>query len=796
MLTALKKKLTDLWEWLKHTANLFIPGQQVITGASVGLLVGVALLWISFAIRLYLGLRDPWILLLNLIIVLMTVLVAYLSRGAIKLVNDIPERYKLALLIAVPLLIVSTGEWIIVAAIFLIATILGSTIIVLKKIPFRSLAFVHKLLVVLGVIVSAGGIITAGYLFSQKGFEVDDIENAALVDSVDVQHIDMPSPGSAGSYTVKKLTYGSGKDRHRVEFSENVDIRTDSVNGLVYIDNWEGFSGWWREKYWGFDSRSLPINGYVWYPNGNGPFPLVLIVHGNHGMQDFSDGGYEYLGELLASKGYIAVSVDQNFINGSWSDIPESLEDENDARAWLLLEHLRVWHTWNTIEDHLFFDKVDTTKIALVGHSRGGEAVGHAAFFNDLTHLPDDALTKLDYNYSIKSIVAIAPVDNQYEPANTLNEVNNVNYFVIHGSQDGDVTSYAGSKQFERVNFSDSAYHFKAGLYVYGANHGQFNSTWGDNDRSFYWTQFLNNQQLLSADDQQEIAKIYIGAFLDVTLKNQKEYIPLFIDWRTGKSWLPETIYLSQFEDSNFEPLATFDEDFDVSTSTISDGQINAKNLTVWREQEIDLKWQKKGSRGVFLGWKYPDSLEVFPDSIVAKYTLSGSLFSDRKKPALLFSVAESTESTNPKARGKWTRGLEQNSANKIETEKAESEDSNEEDSSENMENEAKEPLNFSIQLSDTSTNKVSFLLSEFSPLQRRIERVIDKTDFIFDNKESEMVFQTFYFPYDFFNELNPKFNTAAISSITFLFDKSLEGVIAIDNIGYTQSIEYPQPVD
>ena len=38
---------------------------------------------------------------------------------------------------------------------------------------------------------------------------------------------------------------------------------------------------------------------------GAGPFPLVLIVHGNHDMAEFSDPGYEYLGELLASRGFI-----------------------------------------------------------------------------------------------------------------------------------------------------------------------------------------------------------------------------------------------------------------------------------------------------------------------------------------------------------------------------------------------------------------------------------------------------------------------------------------------------------
>jgi hypothetical protein len=51
------------------------------------------------------------------------------------------------------------------------------------------------------------------------------------------------------------------------------------------------------------------------------------------------------------------------------------------------------------------------------GHSRGGEAVAVAAAFNRLSHYPDDATIKFTYNFDIKSIVAIAPVDGQYQPA-------------------------------------------------------------------------------------------------------------------------------------------------------------------------------------------------------------------------------------------------------------------------------------------------------------------------------------------------------------------------------------------
>ena len=417
-----------------------------------------------------------------------------------------------------------------------------------------------------------------------------------------VEHIETISPGDPGHYEVKTMSYGSGKDKHRQEFGSEVTVVTDSVNGVAFIDNWKGVSGWWRKKYWGFDSKALPINGRVWYPEGDGPFPLVLVVHGNHSMQDYSDLGYDYLGELLASRGYILSSVDENFINGSCSNIFGSLDEENDARGWLLLEHVRQWLEWNKDPENIFYNNVDSTRIALIGHSRGGECVAHAAMFNALPYYPDDASVKFDYNFNIKSIVAIAPVDGQYEPGNTRTKFNDVSYFVLHGAQDADVRSFMGSQQFERISFTDSLYHFKSGLYIYGANHGQFNTSWGKNDTGHPFTKLLNLKQLLPPEEQQQIAKVYISAFLDATLNDRHEYLPLFADWRTGKDWLPETTYLNQFEDSNHQYACTFDEDFDVTSTTLSKQSITSSNLTVWREAEIQLQWQEKGSLGCLSG--------------------------------------------------------------------------------------------------------------------------------------------------------------------------------------------------
>jgi hypothetical protein len=79
----------------------------------------------------------------------------------------------------------------------------------------------------------------------------------------------------------------------------------------------------------------------------------------------------------LASHGIVAATIDVNFLNGFNFG-------ENDGRAIVHLEHLKQFRTWNNTATHPLHGKVDLNRILIVGHSRGGEAVGHASFFNRL----------------------------------------------------------------------------------------------------------------------------------------------------------------------------------------------------------------------------------------------------------------------------------------------------------------------------------------------------------------------------------------------------------------------------
>lgn len=511
--------------------------------------------------------------------------------------------------------------------------------------------------------------------------------------------------------------------------------------------------------YWGFGPDALPLNGRVWYPDGAGPFPLVLVVHGDHLMNEFSDPGYDYLGELLASRGFILVSIDANFLN---TGIPPDgrPEDENDARGWLLLEHLRFWESWNETPDNPFYGKVDMNNIAVMGHSRGGEAAPVAAAFNRLPYYPDDATVAFDYNYNIRSVVAIAPVFETYQPRGQHLPLENVNYFVLQGSNDQQILSFMGLNQYSRVTFTDDNYWFKTALYIYGANHGQFNTVWvTDQLRPVTW--LYNQQAVMPFEEQKHIAEVYITAFLEATLRGETGYIPLFRDYRVAPSWLPRTIYLNQFQDSTYQLVSTYEEDMNAATTTIPGGMQSGENLTVWREQAVELiasiVFGPIDTSAVYLGWNAGAS-----ENSTYTIRLPDEGLTLDANSTLVFSLADANEDPTPgadHADGAASQG----------------------------ESGPREPIDLTIEVVDGSGHAVPLPLSHFSYLQPQIVQTIMKAPFmnIAGSSPSEPVFQSFEFPLAAFVEVNPEFDPASLTIVRFIFDRTPAGVVILDNLGF-----------
>ncbi|MBC8085948.1 MAG: hypothetical protein H7Z40_01685 [Phycisphaerae bacterium] len=421
--------------------------------------------------------------------------------------------------------------------------------------------------------------------------------------------ITAPNPGLPGTFTYKKLYYGSGGDLNRPEYRDSLTYKTATVDASPFV-RMEPPVAKTRKKYWGFDNTKFPRNARLWYPEGPGPFPVVLVVHGNHNPKEFSDPGYQWLGELLASRGFVLASIDENFVNG--------LSGENDGRAWILLKHLQSLKAMNDTAGKPLYHKLDMSRIALMGHSRGGEAVGIAGAFNRLPAYPDDATIKFDFGFDIKALVAIAPVDGQYRPAEVPTPVKDYNYLVIHGAHDGDVSTFSGLSQYNRIKYTKPDGGFKSAIWMYRANHGQWNTVWNNWDNGKGSVRRLNLEALIDGEEQRRFGRVVISAFLETTLHGLKDYMPLFRDHRAAGDWLPPTMYQTRYQDAATNVLAGFDEDVDVSTGTAPGVRITADSLTSWKETDVPARSRGGTFRSNLaqFGW---NNTQTGKDSLVAR---------------------------------------------------------------------------------------------------------------------------------------------------------------------------------
>jgi hypothetical protein len=738
---------------------------------------GISLLLFIFGFLIFLApsLTFPWLIVSMLILIAAPLFIGLVSTLGLALIEGVDRRARIMVFSAIAMVYMffsAPAGGRIVQQLFVVASFLfvAGALSNLTANQWTGLSNAKRILTLSFLFLGSAGMIAMAWFFIHRGPASDEDCSKAMTGSFLPDTLQLIDPALDGPYEVMYFTYGAGTDKHRKEFADGAELISQVVDGSAFIDGWSGFRGNARTFFWGFGPDSLPLNGRVWMPDAQGPFPLILMVHGNHLDRDYSDEGYAYVGKHMASLGCIAVSVDENFLNGSLTNMGQNFTGENDARGWLLLKHIEQLERWTRSDSTLFSGKIDLDNIVLIGHSRGGEAVNVAACFNILPYYPDNALERFDFNFGIRGIVAIAPVDGQYKPSLVPTPIRNINYLTLQGSMDADMNSYHGMRPFNRLVFDDSLPHFKAGVFIHGANHGQFNTTWGWNDIGYPGGLLLNRRGMMPPADQRQIATVYLSAFMMTTFGMEPGYMELFRDYRAARHWLPEAVIRNQYMDSKTDYRVTYEEDLDLTTA--SDGQlaIAFTDLSKVKEQEIQLRWSGTENKAVILGWNNSG------DSIPGTYVLladSLRLLDLSSYDRLVMSVAAMDEDPGDRP-------------GKEDEEQPEGENEQEDDAPGDEQEEADESPDFTVMMVDASGDSASINVASVCPLYPPIKPRVYKLNLFAFDPIAETVPQYVYLPLEHFTGMEPDFSRDSVASVHFIFDRTEKGVVMIDDIGFT----------
>lgn len=535
------------------------------------------------------------------------------------------------------------------------------------------------------------------------------------------------SPLPTGPYQTASIEYGVKEEA----------LKSRNINLTGYVD-YKGFSKKIRDIYWGYSLDSVPLKGKVWYPKDGKDYPVMFIVHGNHIMTADSYLGYSYLGEYLASYGYVVVSVDESFLNGY---INYGLTGENDARAILLLENMQELKKDNGLKGNPLYNKMDFENLTLAGHSRGGEAITIAALYNSLKVLPENGNIRLTYDFHIKSLIAIAPCSDQYRPSGRDVELEDINYLLVHGSNDQDVYYMMGEKQYHNISFTEDKDNFKAFLYIADANHGQFNSVWGRFDLNAPFNMMLNTKNLIAGKKQQDTLKIAVKNFLDATVKQDKEAKSFFTDYDKMRLKLPENLYLNGYEDNSMKNICSYEEDTDLTSATAEDVTLSSIGSAYWYETELyyELNGPDRDDHALVYAWK---------NSLSSYYSMRFTLPYQEKGKFFQFDIMDDREL--PVGEHKIS------------------------------------PLDFTVNIMDTKGEIARVPMSDFAKVYPSLPVMTTKLQFLLSTPVYKHYFQTVRIPLEAFTKNNEKLDIASIKDITFSFNKLNTGNIKLDNIGFS----------
>jgi hypothetical protein len=248
-----------------------------------------------------------------------------------------------------------------------------------------------------------------------------------------------------------------------------------------------------------------------------GQLPLVVISHGNGHNYTW----YDYLGEHLASWGWVVMSHQNNTSPGIETASTTTLTNTD-----YILGNL------GSIGGGVLDGHIDGHAIAWIGHSRGGEGVVRAYDrVMDGNYRPDNFVAE-----DIVVISSIAPtVFNSVDDS----DPHEVPYHLLAGAGDGDVNGAPNCTQCQFFRIAAAARGPLQITYLQGAGHNDFNCCgWND----------ATGPDQVGRTEAQRVAKAYYLALLAWYLDDRAvaaEYFERLYDDLTPQALAPTTIVAS-----------------------------------------------------------------------------------------------------------------------------------------------------------------------------------------------------------------------------------------------------------
>ncbi len=408
----------------------------------------------------------------------------------------------------------------------------------------------------------------------------------------------------------------------------------------------------------GFDGMVAGFNfrlrGQVVYPATLATAaPLVVFAHGNHiprtvttaafGTQTVSSNltsdenfkGYTYLQEHLASLGYVTLSVDLDEMYGDVSKGYPAMDGASSSgikiRAWITLKNIEKLLTDPTIAGGALAGKIDASRIYLLGHSRGGEAVIVALDqLSNPTHRPSGGTLSGVSAAGIKGIISLSPVTQAIVGGGIAPQ--NVSYLLLYGSADGDV--HGASPSVAPFRHYDRALGDRFAIRIVGGDHNHFNTSWGYDDATETVTfggalgDYSNIVKMLlptpvgapatlvNGPAQRDIAKAYISAFLAMLEGTNSTARAFFLEPPTRLRPLGVNPGLTLFSQAELRSSATRKVLDDYESSPIVDTSSSNQNVTttaadLWEGLLLDTNLATtevydrffQDTRGALLSW-------------------------------------------------------------------------------------------------------------------------------------------------------------------------------------------------